>query len=325
MTAPAVSIILCTRNRASMLRETLALIGGLNVPSHLPAELMVVDNGSTDDTVAVIKTANLPNMPVRYISEPRPGKSYAYNRALKEAHGRVLLCLDDDVHPPVEWIGLMCEPIVSGQADVVSGRVRMPAHLQRDWMQPVHLGTVACNEHLPAEMGFFGASMAFARHVLAKVPGFDPELGAGALGYGEEHLFGAQLHEAGFRFIFATPEATVEHHFDPSRLRRRTLSKAGVLKGREGAYLFHHWEHETLTGRRSKLLRAMAKLCVGYVLYCRSALKAEGLPPPLFRCWQQIGFYRQLAVEQCRPRNYARRGLVKLAGLLDPLLAEPRT
>jgi glycosyltransferase involved in cell wall biosynthesis len=54
-----VSIIICTRNRADSLRETLASIGRCDVPADLPAELLVIDNGSTDHAREVAEAGGL--------------------------------------------------------------------------------------------------------------------------------------------------------------------------------------------------------------------------------------------------------------------------
>src|SRR5687768_15493346 len=118
-----VSIVICTRNRADSLRETLVSMGNCQVPSHLPSELLVVDNGSTDHTRQVAEQAALANMPVRYIHEPRRGQSHARNRGLIEAIGDIFLFTDDDVRVPETWIERMCRPIADNEADAVVGGV----------------------------------------------------------------------------------------------------------------------------------------------------------------------------------------------------------
>ena len=61
------------------------------------AELIVVDNGSTDDTAAVV-TAWMRDrtFPTRLIFEPRPGLSIARNRGVVASTGRLLVFTDDD-------------------------------------------------------------------------------------------------------------------------------------------------------------------------------------------------------------------------------------
>ncbi len=61
---PRVSIIITTRNQAEHLRQTLESLGKVGVPQELPAELVVVENASTDYTVEVIKGTQLPQLPL---------------------------------------------------------------------------------------------------------------------------------------------------------------------------------------------------------------------------------------------------------------------
>ena len=53
-----VSIIVCTCNRAAALKNTLEALGKLRFPSEWTAELLVVDNGSTDDTASIVKKSS---------------------------------------------------------------------------------------------------------------------------------------------------------------------------------------------------------------------------------------------------------------------------
>src|SRR5258708_38656458 len=112
-----VSIIICTKNRAQSLRETLAALGSVHVPEEWASELIVVDNGSTDNTNTVVRDAGISNMEVRYLHEPRRGKGYAYNSGIAAATGEILLFTDDDVQPPTNWIEKLCRPIMEGKAD----------------------------------------------------------------------------------------------------------------------------------------------------------------------------------------------------------------
>jgi glycosyltransferase involved in cell wall biosynthesis len=66
--SPLISIIICTRNRGNDLRWTLETIGELDVPSDLPAEVLVVDNGSTDRTHEVVHHIKMLRMVVRCVA-----------------------------------------------------------------------------------------------------------------------------------------------------------------------------------------------------------------------------------------------------------------
>ena len=62
----SVSIIICTCNRAASLQPTLESLGKVKIPSGWQVEVIVVDNGSTDETSMVVHRAALTNMLVQY-------------------------------------------------------------------------------------------------------------------------------------------------------------------------------------------------------------------------------------------------------------------
>lgn len=312
VSAVTVSIAICTRNRAAMLRETLEALARVHVPAALPAEVLVVDNASTDATHEVVGAWQPAGLARRYVREERPGVANCRNTALALAEGAVIVFLDDDVRPAGGWLAPMCGPIVAGEADAVAGGVRLAAHLHRPWMEPIHLAWLAATDfidpHSPAEM--VSANMAVGRHVLSRVPGFDPELGPGALGQGEDALFSWQLRRAGFRIAPAL-DVAVEHHFDPSRLLYRSFRDTAERRGATLAYQRHHWEHQEVPGARARWRRRWVRLALERVRHWRPGPRREGMAPAEMLAWESVAFLRAWPNERRRPRNYERFGLVR--------------
>ena len=299
--APAVSIVVCTRNRAASLRDTLAAVARTERPSDVAVEVVVVDNGSTDGTRDVVSA------PVRYVLEPHAGVGRARNAAVAAARAEVVLFLDDDTRPPSQWIEPMCRPILRGTADAVAGGVRLAEHLHRPWMQPLHRMWLASTEYIDprAPQEAVSANMAFGKHVLARVPGFDPELVQG-----EDALFSWQLLRAGYRIASAL-DVAVEHHVPPSRLQRRGFREMARRRGRFLAYHRHHWEHAELPDARRRWRRRLVRLALGRLRYGAECLQREGMPLWEMQAIEALAYLRQWDVERRRPRNYERFGLVK--------------
>src|SRR5437588_4057848 len=135
MSNPSVSIIISTRDRAQSLKETLAALSHLRIPRDWSVEIVVVDNGSRDQTKNVVNGAIAPDgAQIHYLYESRFGKSIALNTAVKLSKGSVLLFVDDDVKMKPSWLEQMSCPILDAQADAVQGGIVIPNHLQRDWM-----------------------------------------------------------------------------------------------------------------------------------------------------------------------------------------------
>lgn len=92
MSAPAVSVIMAAYNGAALIGETIAC---LRAQTFADFELVVVDDGSTDDTVAVLQAFDDPRIRV-IAAECNQGPVLARNRALAEARGRYIAALDHD-------------------------------------------------------------------------------------------------------------------------------------------------------------------------------------------------------------------------------------
>jgi len=241
-----VSVILCSHNRAGHLEGTLRSLRDVRVPERWTAELILVDNASTDTTPEVMRAFDHPEMEVRVVREEKKGLSNARNRGVEEAQGQVLLFTDDDVRFPSDWIEEMGRPILQGAADGVAGGVELAEEIKGEWMTVRHRGLMASTEQIDPEEPerIVGANMAIARKVFAVIPEFDPALGAGKLGKGEEQLFSWQMRRAGFQIETAF-DVVVEHHPDPSRLSRQGFRTTAKEIGRAEAYINYHWRGHT--------------------------------------------------------------------------------
>ena len=96
------SVIMATRNRARILRDVLEAFCRLQQPSTA-WQLIIVDNGSTDDTPQVIASfAN--RLPLQTVHERELGQTRARNRGLELVKGDLTVFTDDDIFPCMEWL-----------------------------------------------------------------------------------------------------------------------------------------------------------------------------------------------------------------------------
>lgn len=206
------SLIICTRNRASQLAQTLKRT--LTIRSRLNWELIIADNGSTDGTSAVVREfAAACSHPVQSICKPGRGVSYARNAGWQAANSDIIAYIDDDCYPTEDFIDALfnCfskDPrlgFVGGRIllhDSSDRRITIQESLERQSFPPncfIRPGVIQ------------GANLAFRRAALIKVGGFDLWFGAGAFFTGEEAELLARISAAGWAGAY-DPTPVVYHH-----------------------------------------------------------------------------------------------------------------
>lgn len=103
---PLVSIIICTHNRAKLLKETVASV---LAQRYSPAECIVIDDGSADNTSEVVKEFG---NDVRYFRHQNKGMEATLNAACKElARGEYIAINDDDDLMRPERISILHEAL----------------------------------------------------------------------------------------------------------------------------------------------------------------------------------------------------------------------
>ena len=99
---PGISVVLPVRDDAPALRSCLAALARQDRPAD---EIVVVDNGSSDDLLAVIAAAERDqDLPLRLLQEPRPGVSFAAHAGYDAASHQIIARCDADSIPPSSWL-----------------------------------------------------------------------------------------------------------------------------------------------------------------------------------------------------------------------------
>ncbi len=163
---PKVSVVVCACNGGSTLRWCLEGMDGLDYPDF---EVIVVDDGSSDDTAAIAHECGYPP-----ISTPNRGLSNARNTGLEAASGEIVAYLDCDARPDRDWLRYLVASFQATDHVGIGGpNIPPPDGWVADCVAnapggPVHvLLSDREAEHIP------GCNMAFLRQQLADVGGFD--------------------------------------------------------------------------------------------------------------------------------------------------------
>ena len=168
---PFVSVIIPVLNGERTIRECLTSLLKMDYPSER-REILVVDNGSTDQTAAIVKT-----FPVRYLQEERRGASYARNQGIEASTGEIVAFIDADCTVTTRWLRELVQGFDGEEVGVVGGELvayppTTPAERYFAMRRPLwHTRTI----NYPISPWFLAGNTAFRREVFDQVGLFDPQ------------------------------------------------------------------------------------------------------------------------------------------------------
>lgn len=242
MSACEASVLIATRDRAGSLARTLACLARQQA-RDFAWELVVVDNGSRDETNALLDRSRS-TLPLVVLSEPQAGKNRALNLALGSARGSLLVFTDDDITMGPGWLTALVEASRRyADASVFGGPIVpvFPASTP-DWIRSPEFvlaseafGWRPASVEGPSEVAPFGANLALRARVFEDRR-FDERIGPAGSRYaqgGEWELL-MRLRRAGEVFVHV-PQAQVEHAILPEQIERAWLRERAHRIGRGSA------------------------------------------------------------------------------------------
>ena len=280
------TVVICTRNRADSLERTLGSLAGMEPPADLAWEVLIVDNGSTDHTSAVVGSFG-EQLPISLTREENAGLSNARNHGVKRARGRYIVWTDDDVVVQSGWLAAYAAAFRRWpQSAVFGGKVRpvleepVPAWFSAargelaDLLAARDFGEIS----LPLGDGClpFGANYAVRTAEQLRFP-YDPELGVapGRNRMGEEtKVIRAILGQGGTGFY--VPEAAVEHMIPRSRQSFSYIAAYYRAHGETAALAERLPPGRTVGGLPPWLVR---KIATAWALYTFARI---GSAPPIY-------------------------------------------
>lgn len=225
--SPLISVVVCTHNRMQYLKGCIDSLLQQSLGKEF-YEIIVVDNGSTDDTrqfcAQVEENANF-----RYMYEPILGLSQARNSGWKSARGIYIAYIDDDAEAGYLWLEKIKESFLNAvpEPDCVGGSVTLVWEQSRPgWLTESYfsaLGWVDWGNEArylnPEKEWCVGCNSSYKRATLEDLGGFDTRLGRkkNFLLSGEEMQLHHRIHASGGKFYYH-PEARVCHHVAKFRI-----------------------------------------------------------------------------------------------------------
>lgn len=255
------SVVIATKDRARILETALSSLAQQVVVQNY--EVIVVDNGSSDDTPALLERWSR-QLPLHALREERPNRGLARNRGLASARGDIVVFCDDDVVLPHFWLSAhaRAHEAVEGASLAVSGPIiNVSSYDERPSPKPSNFSRAffcTCNVSVP-------------RVQLLNVGGFDESFDL----YGwEDSELGARLRDAGVKRHFAwdahlwhikppeseTLESQLRRAAEKGRMAARYVrkrpSRDAILA--TGAYALNRWKGRLFTPAPVRALLAGA-------------------------------------------------------------------
>lgn len=240
------TILICTRNQRASLARTLMSIEGLTLPAGIGLKLTIIDNGSTDDTPALLRQF-AGKLPITVIGEEKPGLSIARNTGLAALDGDIVLCTDDDAtvpadwlvnyvsafheHPGVSFMGGDVVPVLDG-GNGAWARAAVKAAPSCFARFAVGNKNVPLDTQSPRRLLPFGVNMAFRVDALKQFR-FDESLGrqpGGLTLSGEETALMADMIQAGHKGLLLAGNP-VQHNIHASRQNVEFVRKYYFAQG----------------------------------------------------------------------------------------------
>lgn len=255
-TAIRVTVVVPARNAAAHLDECLTSLKAQDFECH-DLDIVVVDNGSTDDTAAMAHRAT-----VRVVSEPRRGFGFARNAGAHAAHGDLIVFIDSDCRADTDWLARLVAGFDDPDVGCVVGTVRgkdaaglIPRWFeQREFTKQERL--LALRPPVVA-----GANMAYRRDVFEAIGWFDEDCPSGEDG----DFFWRLVRSDRFRVRYQR-DAIVRHAHPRSAI---SLMRRAFVEGR-GLARFRHKYRRDLPSPMDSFPRALwgyAKVFTG-VMAC---------------------------------------------------------
>jgi GT2 family glycosyltransferase len=321
---PEMTVAVCTRDRPD---DLVVLLDSLDQQEYRRLRILVVDNAPSDDRTRRLASRLARDRDLEYVTEPRPGLSWARNRATEASQSPVIAWVDDDEVCDRWWAAEVARGFVEvPEAGAVTGLVA-PSELEtqcqawfeqysgvargRGFSRAVFSPATAHEQSplYPLPPYGAGANMAFRREAIERIGGFDCALGTGtATLAGEDTAVFSALLLAGGAIVYQ-PSAIVRHRHrrDYDSLRRVMLGYGRGLSAYYASMLAHQ---PSCAPALMRLGRQGVR--DQFSRHGRRSGDLEGFPPELLRL-NRLGLL-QGAFMYPRARLHARRLAGSVAG-----------
>jgi len=203
-----VSVVIPTYNGEKKIRETLE---ALSAQDHSEYEIIVVNDGSTDQTEKIIKELQKEISQLRIVTQENQGPGRARNRGVEEAKGEIIAFTDDDCVPERKWLRKITEMFKEDKKIGIIGGTYLPDQKENTWIDRWQRSNtnIFMESGLGKKIHFFETNnMAIRKDIFKEVGGFNLLFGGKE---GSEDIdLNYKVLKKGYHLILS-PEARLKH------------------------------------------------------------------------------------------------------------------
>lgn len=252
------SVIIPTLNQSSKLKKCLSQLAKLNFKSDL-SEVLVVDNGSTDDTKEVAFSFKDKIQNLNYYFCADPGLMAARHMGCEEAQGDILCYIDDDSFVTKYWLKGISDSFSDKNVVLVGGpcipeyEIAPPEWLEYFWNKTefgkvngfLSLVDFGSQERKISPMYVFGCNFFIRKDIFLEIggshPDFFPEKYRKYQGYGESAV-AVKLINLGYKAHY-NPDVKIKHLVPALRLTVEYFCWRAYYQGIGGSFRKIRKEH----------------------------------------------------------------------------------
>ena len=280
------SVIIPTRNRADLLQLTLKSLQSQTLSAD-SFEVLVIDNGSTDNTKQAAMSFQQKSGNIRYFFDPTPGLHVGRHLGMRMAKSDILVYADDDIEALPSWLKAIGESFQDPEVALVGGKnlpkfeSKPPGWILKMW-EKSHNGKKMIYPLSIIDLGndnleispflVFGCNFAVRKSLLLKAEGFHPDSFPPELmryrGDGESHV-SKYIMTHRYRTIY-NPDASIFHIVPNLRMTEEYFCKRFFQQGISDSYM------NIRTGKYSSSAMKLKRLILKHIPFlARNVISKE--------------------------------------------------
>ncbi|MBC8184871.1 glycosyltransferase, partial [candidate division KSB1 bacterium] len=294
-----ISILIPARNEALVINKTIQQMLGLDYPAE-KIEIVVVDDGSTDDTANIVKKFAEQDSRIKLIDMPKgeigTGKAHVLNVGLKHCNHNLIAIYDADNNPAPESLKTMVPHLLKDESlGAVIGKFRT-INRHKNWLTRfINIETLAFQwilqagrYHLSKAAILPGTNYVIRKSVLEECGGWDEKA------ITEDSELSVRIYEAGYKIKFLPISVTWEQ--EPEKLSVWIRQRTRWVRGNN--YVLRKFAPSTFRLKSKFLVMEFIYLFALYYLFLVAIILSHGLfifsalgivsldvPGPYFGVW----------------------------------------